>query len=259
MTPPLDTLYAAWVEPDTQARRRFPVARLERSVDPDGQVWMQLHYLAGIHGALERGFQPFPGMEELSTAYRVRDAFFLVRQRIMRPSRPDYGAWLASLGWPDGFDAANDPFRVLVRSGGRNATDRLEFFAPIALGDGRWRFEFFVRYIRGNETLAPLLAAGERPREPLSIVTDTDNPYDPRTLAVHDAHGQTVGYVPAYYNGALHAADRLPETVEILALNPSPESSAHRLLVACEAALPPDWRIAHSNPELELLGETDTV
>ncbi|TVR04923.1 MAG: hypothetical protein EA398_00890 [Deltaproteobacteria bacterium] len=250
MTSPLDTLYAAWVEPDTEARRRFPVAQLERSADPDGQVWMQLRYLAGVHGALERGFQTFPGMEDLTTTYRVRDTFFLVRQRIMRPSRPDYGDWIASLGWPDGFDAANDPFRVLVRSGGRNATDRLEFFAPIPLGEGRWRFEFFVRYVRGNEALAPLLAAGQRPKEPLRIVMDTANPHDPQTLAIHDADGETIGYVPAYYNRALHAADRLPDTIEILALNPSPESSAHRLLVACEAELPRDWDITRSHPEL---------
>lgn len=257
MTSPLQTLYAAWVEPDTQARRRFPVVRLDRGADAEGAPWMTLRYVAGVQEALERGFQLLDGMEDVETEYRMRGTFFLVRQRILRPSRPDYADWLASLGWPQGFDTEADPFRVLVRSGGRNAIDRLEFLAPIPLGGDRWRFEFFVRYVRGNPELAPLLAAGTPPVAPLRIEREPENPVDPNTLAVRDAEGRTVGYVPAYYSAALHAAHSHPEEVELLALNPAPESSAYRLLVACEAELPEGWTIASSNPELQLLTRSE--
>lgn len=257
MTTPLDTLFAAWVEPNTQERQRFPVARLERCEHPDGVVGMKLRYVAGVTDAMDAGFRPFQGMEELASEYRTRREFFMVRQRIMRSNRPDFAAWLASLGWPEGFDTAADPFRVLVRSGGRNATDRLEFFAPIPLGKGRWRFEFFVRYVRGDNEMASQLAAGRRPAEPLRIAPDRLNPYDPLTLAVQDAHERTVGYVPAYYNRALHAADALPNHAEILALNPAPESSAHRLLVGCEAELPSHWSIEEGMPELRVLQPAD--
>jgi hypothetical protein len=186
----------------------------------------ELAYIAAVKEAAEHGFLPLLSFPELNSVYRSRELFPLLRNRILQPSRPDYGEYLHQLG----LDADSaEPLTVLGRSGGRRATDKLELFGvPTTTDDGRLRTMVFARgvqHVGGAEEAIDSLKPGAK----LGVVADVTNPMNPKAMKVR--HGAAcLGYLPDYLVTELECR---PEDIEVVVsrVNAPPASLHHRLLL----------------------------
>ena len=133
-------LYLAWQDP--QSRRWFTIGRL-RKLDTGDYEFV---YVAGYEEArAAAGMEPLVGFMEPNLRYLSNRLFPLFQNRIMTPSREDYGAYLRKLG----FDKPpQEPIEILARSEGHRTTDSFQVFRAPALEriDGRLHctFEFFI-------------------------------------------------------------------------------------------------------------------
>jgi hypothetical protein len=225
-------LYVAWQDPDT--RRILPVGRVV--LESSG-----LYEFAYIHGATEarqHGFLPLVSFPDMERVYRSPDAFPLLQNRLLQPSRPDYGEYLNQLGLDP---RSAEPFTVLARSGGRRTTDKLEVFSPpTAVGAGKLGCVVFargIRHVAGAEHVIAALQKGTK----LQVVADPGNRYNPKALKLQ--HGNdALGYLPDYLASELTCQ---PDTIEAVVgrVNAPPASVQHRLLleVAFPTTTPPPF------------------
>lgn len=187
------SLFVAWRTPEPSHGRWEPVGRL----DGDAAGY-RFQYTRGAQ-RLE-GFAPFPGMPDLEAVYESDEPFPLFANRLLAPSRPEYEAFLA---W-GGFDPNNppDPIAVLGVTGGRRATDSLEVFpCPQPDADGCYVNKFFLHGVRWMPSPALDRIHRLAPEEPLGLMLDISNRYDPDAVAVRTCDEQDrflIGYVPRY-------------------------------------------------------------
>jgi len=185
----MNAVFVAWrpIQPELGWR---PVGRLEHS---DG-----LYRFCYTRGAQREPFEPFRGMENLNQIYESADLFPLFANRLLPASRPEYESFLRWSGL--GAGEPLDPIVVLGVTEGIRETDAIEVFpSPAQDVSGHYLNKFFLHGIRW---LAP--ASAERikllrPNEPLKLLADFQNSYDPRAVAVRTTDNPTlVGYVPRY-------------------------------------------------------------
>ena len=137
-------------------------------------------------------------MAKLDQVYESEELFPLFANRLLSRTRPEYEAYLR---W-SGFDAHSspDPIVVLGVTEGLRETDAIEVFpCPVPDADSCYFNKFFLHGIRW---LSP--AAKERigrlvEGEPLKLMLDLQNDYDPQAVAVRtDLDLMPIGYFPRY-------------------------------------------------------------
>jgi hypothetical protein len=227
-------LFVAWRDPES--RRIFPVGRLLRIVSPF--LGYEFAYIQGARIAAEQGFQPFLAFTELGEVYRSRELLPFFKNRVLSPSRPDYGEYVDSLA----LDAASaEPMTLLAVSGGRRTTDLIEIFPDWLREQAgqRLRTRFLVRGVRhvaGAEPRILSLRAGER----LYCMRDVQNSVNPQAIALRAEDHAVIGFLPDYLAADVSALlEHDPETeVVVERVNPPPVFRHHRVLCSLSARAP---------------------
>jgi hypothetical protein len=187
----MSALFVAWRSGANDAGVWGPVGRL----DYDGEVF-RFCYTRGARTL--PGFRPFPGMDNLNRVYRSNALFPLFANRLLPPSRPEYAEFLC---W-GGFDPNDppDPIVVLGVTGGERATDSIEVFpCPAPDECGYYLHKFFLHGVRWMPPSAVDRIQRLQKDEPLLLMPDLCNHFDPRAVAVRTESERTlIGYVPRY-------------------------------------------------------------
>lgn len=223
----MNQLYIAWQDEET--RRWFPVGMLTHYLNR-----YQFVYLRGAVLAAQTGlFFPFPSFPDLHAVYEDTDLFPLFANRVMPRSRREFKEYIE---WLSISEAEADPMTLLMRSGGRSATDSLEMYTcPQRMDDGSYHIRFFMHGVRymSSEAIECIstLQYGTR----LLLMHDLQNPHDPKALIFrtdgeHPGDKQMVGYCPRYLTAHLHEflssshdlTDDVIATVERVNLSPAP-------------------------------------
>lgn len=193
-------LLVLWQQPSTRAM--IPVGEL--SYD---EREYQFAYLPGVE--VIKGFRPLLGFKDLAKTYVSEELFPLFRERVLDPSRPDFGRLLHEL---DLDLASATPWELLARTGGGSEGDTLQV-TPFPKPDGAgWSCTFLaagVRYfkeksvrIAGGATEVYADAAYEeilgalRPGDPLKVEREVGNEYNADARVLLTERGDAVGYVP---------------------------------------------------------------
>ncbi|MEX2121036.1 MAG: HIRAN domain-containing protein [Pirellulales bacterium] len=186
----MNSLFVAWRPPMPDPTGWRPVGRLEH----DGELYRFWY----TRGARKPGFRPFAQMETLDQVYESEELFPLFANRLLPKSRPEYEAYLR---W-SGFQIANppDPILVLAVTEGIRQTDAVEVFpCPTPDAGGCYLNKFFLHGIRWLPAPAVERISRLAPGEPLKLMLDLQNDYDPNAVAVRTkADRMQIGYVPRY-------------------------------------------------------------
>ncbi len=231
-----NTLFVAWRSDEPTLGGWAPVGRLEYH---DG-----LFRFVYTRGALtSNAFRPFPAMQDVHAIYESESLFPLFANRRLSPSRPEYEAYLA---W-GGFDPANppDPLVILGVTEGIRQTDALEVFpCPNPDVDGRYVSKFFLHGIRWMPHQAIERIARLQRDEPLGLMLELSNKYDPRAVAVRTLDDQDrfmIGYVPRYLARDVWSlcAECHPDAIRLTVERVNPDAPTQmRLLCRMSACWP---------------------
>ncbi|MCC7072535.1 MAG: HIRAN domain-containing protein [Deltaproteobacteria bacterium] len=178
-------LFVIWREPTPDGHRHV-VGRLWQS-----RGLYHFAYAGDLAQARARGFQPFVELPSESTTYESAYLFPTFSQRIPVPARPDFRRLMDR--W--GVEHPDDKLEVLAKSGGLQATDRVEL-APWRDPDGLLDepMEFRVAGARHRDA-APELPVGAA----VTLCLEPENPVDPHAVRVESADGVAAGYVPRQF------------------------------------------------------------
>lgn len=194
-----------------------------------------MYHFTYLQGALEAqnlaGFQPILSFPKFDHPYVSRELFPLFANRLLRPSRPEYGDFVRWLNIPD---QADDPIALLARSGGKRKTDNFEVFPyPQRDADGTYHIHFFTHglshFPEADQQHVQLL----QPNTPLLLMHDLQNPFDSRALVLRTEDRHQVGYCPRYLVPDLfELVAKFPQSVTatVERVNPPPTPLQFRLL-----------------------------
>lgn len=207
----VEKLLVVWKQPRT--RLRYWIGTLSH----EGGLYRFHYQLEGTRTypqAKEVGFALLPFKDD-SLTYESCELFNVFAARI--PDREQQSA----------------PLEYFSRTGGRLATDTLEFLTPVqAIGSREFTVTFPVagwRYHQGEQALeAGLLAVGSE----LSLCLQPNNEWDPCAIQVR-AQDYTLGYVPAVYAHYLDlSVSEGTCQARVLSIGSEPDPQL-RLMVSC--------------------------
>lgn len=221
-------LLLVWKQPLT--RQRYVVGRLARDV-------------RGFHFRYERELPRSLG-DALTAGFRLLESFpdeagswhdrtlFATFQRRLPP------AWRRSDFAAVGADPL-DAMEYFRRTGGRLATDSLEFLEPISEDVSSLKYDLTFpvagwRYYHGERVLHEL-----RREAKLTLELEPDNLYDPSAIRVLSPESATlIGYVPAIYAWYIDASIQ-DRDYEAVVADVGPENDPQvRLRVRIRGSLP---------------------
>lgn len=191
----MSIVYVAWRSPVAPDHKWGPVGRLDRQLG---------HYRFMYTKGAEKldGFQPFPGMDDISAIYESGDLLPLFQNRMLSKSRPEYREFLK---W-SGFDPATppEPLALLGVTEGRRETDFVEIFpCPEKNADGYFSLKFFLHGIRHIPNDARREVKKLTSGESLGLMLDISNPNDLDAVAIRtcsqgNRKRYLIGYLPRY-------------------------------------------------------------
>jgi hypothetical protein len=226
----MKTLFLAWQ--DTSGRRWYTVGRLTRKDSTYEFVYTQ----GVLEAQREAGFQPLPSFPNLYDVYSSEELFPVFANRLISPSRPDYGSFVE---WLSLRDFERHPMAILARSGGKRMTDLLEVFpSPEEDGSGVYQIYFFVHGLSHAAPASMERALQLEIGEKLLLMHDLQNPRDPEALSLRTAEitpgdMHLMGYCPRYLLSDIHKlmkANRELPSVTIEKVNKPPAPIQFRLL-----------------------------
>lgn len=233
-------LVVTWQHPVSRSIR--PVGLL--SCTTDGYRFAYLEAAREV-----AGFQPFLGFADLDRSYEAATLFPFFAQRIVRPSRPDYPAYVHSLALTDHASA----WAILARSQGARAGDTTQVFGePEVTTARRTRHTFFVNGVRHrlrDDADVEQALADLRAGDVVSLRDEPDNAHDPNAVQVVTDDGVALGWVPEVllsYLSAVRSAGEPTVTVEVANGHDVPAS--FRLLVTLSGTVPDGYDF-FSGPE----------
>jgi len=188
------TFFVSWQDPSRNLW--YPVARFRKE---NGEF--KFSYTKGASLAREEaGFLPFLGFDDIEETYHSDSLFPFFKNRIMNPSRPDYGTFLEWLGLDPN---EQDPLVLLAETPAREEMDYIEVFPkPSPAPDGRLFLRFFTRGLRHFDKAIQKRILELTPGDPLSLMHDLQNPVDPGAFMARTTNGFIpVGYLPRHLCG----------------------------------------------------------
>jgi hypothetical protein len=250
----MKTLFLAWQDPSTRAW--FPVGKLTH--DDDGRLYHFVYLQGAIEAKNTAGFQPIISLPDFYQPYGSLELFPLFQNRLLRPSRPDYSAFIESLSLS--IDQT-DPIAILSRSGGRRQTDNFEVFpAPERNEVGQYQIHFFSHGLSHCPADAQQRVITLQPSDKLSVMHDCQNPVDGRALMLRTEDLHNVGFCPRYLTqDFFELVEKFPHKVQVtvVRINPAPMPLQSRLL----CCLTSDWEdkfAPFSGPSYEPLAQIAT-
>lgn len=182
-------LWMIWKDPIS--RRRFIIGEL---LEADNRYIFK-YINPELEDAKEKGFNYFPGFNNLSETYNSNTLFTNIETRLPNPSRPDY---LEILNLYD-LKSESTKMEILKATKGRLLTDNFEFVPPL---DRNNKIEFDIagtsHYLL-EENIRNILKVNDN----LILEQETDNPEDKYAIKVLyelDNKNVLLGYVPRYYS-----------------------------------------------------------
>lgn len=215
-------LFVAWQHPDS--RTFSSVGVLERLASGE----FAFRYLNQAQAV--EGFAPFLNFPALDQVYRSSELFPFFTNRVISPSRGDFGSLVESIG----LVGTPEPYEILVRSGGKRETDTVEVFpAPVVdRGAAAVSTVFLARGVRHLGEAASQRIRQLAPGDTLDLAHEFTNHVN--NLAVQLQKDRVVlGYVPDYLVPIVHEARRADEaavTVTVMRANPPSVAPHMRLL-----------------------------
>jgi hypothetical protein len=212
--PVVPRLFVTWQEPES--RRIYPIARLLRL--PSGEY--ELAYIRAVAQARAQGFGGLPGFEDLEQVYVSLElpALFERRPPKRRPrAAPKQVDAPAAPAAPELSAESLDAAPIILRVPGASGETswRLEVFAPpLPATAGRFWGAFVARGVGrapGSADAVEQLA----PEEPLTLVAEPENAYNPRAVLIARADQTPIGYLPDYLANELGEAGSGPEQLEV--------------------------------------------
>lgn len=181
-------LRVIWQDPSTRAF--YQVAVLMLPADSESGTF-RFEY----DHPLPPQFHPFLAFPDANRVYESPALFPFFSNRVMSAERPEYDDHLAALGLTR--DEAT-PFEMLARTSGRRTTDTVQVVPErIEEPDGTIRQLFLASGVRHRDNVEAALATLS-PGDPLELVDDPDNEFDPRAILLNTRTGEAVGYIPSY-------------------------------------------------------------
>lgn len=253
--------------------RRLAVAwqnAMTRAISPVGLLEFdgERYSFAYVRRALAvEGFRPLLGFPDLNRQYESDYLFPLFAQRVMDPRRPDHERYVRRLGL--GADAS--PWEQMARSGGGRHGDLLQLFPePASLSDGQVTCMFLLHGIRhipsrplslAGQEVSPVAVEVERrlaalsPGDPLRLVREDRNQWNPRAVITVAADGYPLGWVPDLLLDDLYAmSGAAPANVPVAVEQANgPDAPAHMRVLARLTARPVTGYASFSGPDWERL------
>ncbi|MCA9442136.1 MAG: HIRAN domain-containing protein [Candidatus Omnitrophica bacterium] len=186
-----ETFFVSWQDPSRNLW--YPVARFRKLV---GEY--EFCYTVGAKQAnADADFFPFLAFPEIDEIYYSDSLFPFFKNRIMNPSRPDYGTFLDWLGLDPN---EQDPLVLLAATPAREEMDYVEVFPePAPTPDRKLGFRFFTRGLRHFDSSIQKRVLDLNPGEELSLMRDLMNPVDPDAFMVRTKESYiSVGYLPRH-------------------------------------------------------------
>lgn len=238
----MKTLFLAWQ--DTSGLRWFTIGRLTLNATTYEFVYTN----GALEAKREAGFQPLPSFPNLYEVYRSEELFPVFSNRLISPTRPDYGAFV---DWLSLRDFERQPMAILARSGGKRMTDLLEVFPfPDDDGTGVYQVYFFVHGLSHAAPASIERALQLETGEELLLMHDLQNPRDPEALSLRTAETEPgdmylMGYCPRYFLPdirKLMKVNRDLPSVNVEKVNKPPAPLQFRLLCRMTMKWPRDFQ-----------------
>lgn len=229
-------LWLVWKEP--QSRQRYVVGKLWfdheykfRYFHSSEECAQNINH-CGVDLAEQQGFSklvPFPEMQ----VYSNEHLFYIFERRLPNRHRPDFPELARYLN----VTVNCSPLDLLQATGGRLATDTMEFVTPLVFSrNGAFDIDFYVagwRHYQG-ETVINQLSPGTA----VKLYLEPDNPYDPFAIQVLSQEGILLGHVPIYYSRYLDEVVRSEQyEAWVLRIGPSDDPQL-RLMVKVKGCAP---------------------
>lgn len=185
----LNKLWMIWKEPIS--RRRFIIGEL--SMEDDRYYFKYIN--PELEAAKEKGFNYFPGFNNLNETYSSNTLFTNIDTRLPNPSRPDY---LEILNLYD-LKSGSTKMEILKATKGRLLTDNFEFVQPF---DRNNKVEFDIAGT-SHHLVEENVRNTLRVNDNLFLEQEPSNPEDQYAIKVlYEFNNKMVllGYVPRYYS-----------------------------------------------------------
>ena len=180
-------IHVVWKDP--RSRRNYVVGEIIK-----GEKY-KFHYIKDIDDAIKKGFKLFIPFNDKGKEYVSENLFQIFASRLPDPKRRDMDAILKKYNLEE-YDEFN-----LLKQGAELPIDTLKFIEPIIEIDKGFYKEFFVEGVRHYMLCkGKQCNAMEELKEPLFLCSDPQNKYDKKAVKVIDTRGNTIGFIPRYYN-----------------------------------------------------------
>ena len=193
-------LLILWQRPSDRAM--VPVAILSY----DGELY-EFEYLSAARSLDE--FRPLLGFRDLDRRYTSDEMFPLFQERVLDPTRPDFGRVLDELALSE---SEATPWELLVRTGGTSEGDTLQVTPFPHESDSGWIVVFLAAGLRYFQEKTVRTALGTThtytedefhsildslaPGDPLVVRTEIGNDYNPDAQLLFTSAGDVIGYLP---------------------------------------------------------------
>lgn len=182
-------MWLIWKDPKT--RQRYKIAVLSENKNN-----YTFSYISDIKEAQKKGFDFFPGFDEINKKYSEKELFTNIKGRLPNKARPDYKKILESYG----LDESSTDMQILEKTRGRLRTDDFEFVAPFK--DDFIEFDVAgTRYQDDMKKCKDKLKVGDT----LLLKPEKENKQDKNAILIlyDEKINYKIGYVPRYYSGQL--------------------------------------------------------
>jgi hypothetical protein len=235
-----------WQEADS---RRFQhVGTLEHSSRTSPQDDGFYTFVYSPMGAGTARFPGFPSFPDRQRTYVSRDLFPMFANRVMTSRRDGYQDYLHSIGLSS---PQAEPFEVLTRTWGQQATDHIQLLPVPVVQNGILTGLFQVhggRHVDPDGTRLAAVRAGDA----LFLGAEPDNAVNPLAVLVgsqpHPNLQHALGYLPDVFASLvtvlMRSAGALRITAErVNAGMDNPRATSIRLLARLDAEVPPDFDV----------------
>lgn len=192
-----DYIYLIWKDPKT--RRNFTIGELSKNSN------FEFRYGHEIEKAVDCGFQLLTSFPDKEKTYESTNLFPAFSSRLPDRKRRDIDKILSKYSLP-----SYDEYELLKRSGARLPIDTYEFIDPIFSKDENIEITFYIMGVR-HSTACKGEDCSKLPEVTVGDVVvfeeEPTNEYDPFAIKVLTTDGESLGYIPRYYNQSI--LDRL--------------------------------------------------
>lgn len=241
------TLFVSWQAPEP-TRAWLPIGRL----DVKNSDHFLFRYTRGALDAEKNsGFRSLVSFPDFKGRYESHELFPIFKNRVLDPSRKDFGEYL---GWLGLDPAHSDPIEILGLTGGERQTDSIEVFPRIIKqADQSFVCRFFLHGLRHVSEPARVKADELKLGSALQIAVELNNPAG-LAIQLQTDDCYMIGWAPRYLvRDLIKVINVHPDvSASVVRVNEFGAPLARRILIELKGRLPADYE-PMSGPQFELI------